>query len=93
MTMLKKFICEMPKDDKFINAFCLGFTLLIAAIIAVGAYSCGASLAVSMAIALVIVLFACGYRFILLWDLFHDSLDGSPRRSTSDYVVTGLTGR
>ena len=90
--MLKKFICEMPKDDKFINAFCLGFALLIAAIIAVGAYSCGASLAVSMAIALVIVFLICGYRFVLLWNLFQDSLYGSPRRSTCDYEVTGLTG-
>lgn len=84
--MLKKFFKEMPKDDKFINAFCVGFSLLIAAVVAVSAHSSGVSLAVSLTIGLAIVLSICGYRFSLLWRLFKDSLDGSSRKSSCESI-------
>ena len=90
--MIRKFFKEMPKDEKPINAVCLGLSLFDAVIFAVAAWSCGASIAVSLAIGLSVVLLICGYRFSLLWILFKDSLDGSPRRSTNDYIITGLTG-
>lgn len=90
--MIKKFFKEMPKDEHPINAFVLGASLFVAAIIAVAAYSCGASPAASFIIGLAIILLVCGYRFSLLWVLFKDNLKGEPRRSTNDYIVTGLTG-
>ena len=90
--MVKKFFKEMPKDERPINAFVLVASLIVAAAIAVMAYSCGANFTVSLAIALVIVLLVCGYRFSLLWVLFKNNLNGDPRRSTSDYIATGLTG-
>lgn len=88
--MLKKFFKEMPKDDKLINTFCVGFSLLIAVIIGAATYSSGVSPAVSTIIGLTIALIICGFRFSMLWALYKDSLNGSPRRSTHDYIVNDL---
>lgn len=90
MILLKKFFKEMPKDDKIINAFCLGGSLLIAVIITVTTYSSGVNLAVSLAIGSAIALIICGLRFNMLWKLFKESLNGRPRRSSQDYIVNDL---
>ena len=89
--MIKKFFKEMPKVDHLINAFCLAFSLSIGITVTEATYSSGVNLAVSSAIGLAIVLVICGYRLNMLWKLFKDSLDGSPRKSSCDYIINDLS--
>lgn len=93
MKKIKKFLKEMPKSDQYINCFCVVMSSLVAGLSAAIFRDCGVRVSLCVVIALAIVAFCCGIQLCLEWTLFKSSLDGSPRRSTSDYCVTGLTGR
>ena len=90
---IKKFFKEMPKADQYTNCFCVVMSSIVAALSATAFRDCGVSVPWCLVIAFGIVAFCCGIQLCLEWTLFKSSLDGSPRRSTSDYCVTGLTGQ